>query len=441
MGSHFNTIIIGAGISGLSSAYFLSKKNKDFLIFESSKYLGGTIKSKKIKNFICEIGPNTVLMNNDSVKKIIKENGLLNKVLYPDEKKNKNRYVLVNNNLTKIPTSFYEFLFSKILSLKSKISLLFESFASRHTKNVTVADFIKKRFGNEFHDNIIEPFLTGIYAGDTSKMSARHCLKLLWSLEQNYGSVTMGLFKEKFKKPSSFNFPNGLGELITTLSVNLKEEIRLNTSVIKISKHGDLYKIKTNDNRTYTCKNVISTVPAFTLSKILFDRKLSLELKNIDYSPIDVFHFGLKKKNIRDKVNGFGLLTKKNDKKSFLGILFNSSIFNQLAPKGFELFTVLVGGQRNRNLCKLEPKLLQEIILNELNQLINHSGPVYMSNHYRWKKGIPQYNLKYDYIEDHIKSFLDKNTNFYINSNFYRGISVSDCISKSEFISKKINRN
>jgi len=439
--SHFNTIIIGAGISGLSSAYFLSKTNKDFLIFESSKYLGGTIKSKKIKNFVCEIGPNTVLMNNESVKKIIEENGLLNKIIYPNEKKNKNRYVLVNDNLAKIPTSIYEFLFSKILSLKSKIFLIFESLVPRHNKNVTVSDFIKKRFGNEVHDNIIEPFLTGIYAGDTSKMSARHCLKLLWSLEQNYGSVTMGLFKEKFKKTNSFNFPNGLGELIKTLSVNLKEEIRLNTSVIKISKYGKLYKIKTNDNRIYTCKNVISTVPAFTLSKFLFDRKLSLELKKIDYSPIDVFHFGLKKKNIRDKVNGFGLLTKKNDKKSFLGILFNSSIFSQLAPRGYELFTVLVGGQRDRNLCKIEPKLLQDIILKELNQLINHSGPVYMSNHYRWKKGIPQYNLKYDYIEDHIKSFLDKNTNFYINSNFYRGISVSDCISKSEFISKKINQN
>ena len=441
MDSHFNTIIIGAGISGLSSAYFLSKTNKDFLIFESSKYLGGTIKSKKIKNFVCEIGPNTVLMNNESVKKIIEENGLLNKIIYPNEKKNKNRYVLVNDNLAKIPTSIYEFLFSKILSLKSKIFLIFESLVPRHNKNVTVSDFIKKRFGNEVHDNIIEPFLTGIYAGDTSKMSARHCLKLLWSLEQNYGSVTMGLFKEKFKKTNSFNFPNGLGELIKTLSVNLKEEIRLNTSVIKISKYGKLYKIKTNDNRIYTCKNVISTVPAFTLSKFLFDRKLSLELKKIDYSPIDVFHFGLKKKNIRDKVNGFGLLTKKNDKKSFLGILFNSSIFSQLAPRGYELFTVLVGGQRDRNLCKIEPKLLQDIILKELNQLINHSGPVYMSNHYRWKKGIPQYNLKYDYIEDHIKSFLDKNTNFYINSNFYRGISVSDCISKSEFISKKINQN
>ena len=111
MNEQINTIIIGAGISGLSSAYFLSKTNKSFLVLESSSDIGGNIKSKNIKNFICEIGPNTVLMNNDSIKKIIKEVGLKNKILYPDEKINKNRYVLVKDRLTKIQTSLYEFIF------------------------------------------------------------------------------------------------------------------------------------------------------------------------------------------------------------------------------------------------------------------------------------------------------------------------------------------
>ena len=441
LNEHIDTIIIGAGISGLSSAYFLSKTNKSFLVLESDKEIGGTIKSRKIKNFVCEIGPNTVLMNNESIKKIIDQTDLNNNIIYPDEKKNKNRYVLVNNILTKIPTTISEFLFSKILTFKSKIFLLLEAFVPKHNKNVTVLSFIKRRFGNEIHDNIIEPFLTGIYAGDTSKMSAKHCLKLFWSLEQDYGSIILGLFKKKFDKPRSFNFSNGLGELIESLSLNFKNKIRLNTSVIDISKKGDFYKVKTNNNKQYTCKNVISTVPAFTLSNFIFDKKLSLELNKIQYSPIDVFHFGLKKKNIKNKIDGFGVLTKKNNKKNFLGILFNSSIFKELAPEGFELFTVLVGGERNSNLCELDPKLLEDIILKELNQLINHSGPVYMSNHYRWKKGIPQYNLDYDLIEDKVKSFLDQNSNFYINSNFFQGISVSDCISKSENIALRINQN
>ena len=160
MNEHIDTIIIGAGISGLSSAYFLSKTNKSFLVLESDKEIGGAIKSRKIKNFVCEIGPNTVLMNNDSIKKIIDQTDLNNKIIYPDEKKNKNRYVLVNNILTKIPTTISEFLFSKILTFKSKIFLLLEAFVPRHNKNVTVLSFIKRRFGNEIHDNIIEPFLT-----------------------------------------------------------------------------------------------------------------------------------------------------------------------------------------------------------------------------------------------------------------------------------------
>ena len=80
MNEHIDTIIIGAGISGLSSAYFLSKTNKSFLVLESDKEIGGAIKSRKIKNFVCEIGPNTVLMNNDSIKKIIDQTDLNNKI-------------------------------------------------------------------------------------------------------------------------------------------------------------------------------------------------------------------------------------------------------------------------------------------------------------------------------------------------------------------------
>ena len=246
--------------------------------------------------------------------------------------------------------------------------------------------------------------------------------------------------KDGLPKVKMFTLPNGLGQLTDCIGNNLSDKLHLNTKVEKIENTNSVFRIYTNKG-VFECEEVICTLPANVTSTLIKDSSLVEKLQDLEYVPIDVFHFGFDKKHVKNQVAGFGLLTKKNDKKSFLGILFNSSIFNQLAPKGFELFTVLVGGQRNRNLCKLEPKLLQEIILNELNQLINHSGPVYMSNHYRWKKGIPQYNLKYDYIEDHIKSFLDKNTNFYINSNFYRGISVSDCISKSEFISKKINRN
>ena len=105
-----------------------------------------------------------------------------------------------------------------------------------------------QRFGKEFHDKLIEPFITGVYAGDTKNMSAKHSLKILWNLEQTHGSVLKGLFKSKSAKKEkvhSFNFPNGLGQLVLAISNNLEEQIKLEKKVIGIVKKPNSFLIKT----------------------------------------------------------------------------------------------------------------------------------------------------------------------------------------------------
>ena len=84
---------------------------------------------------------------------------------------------------------------------------------------------------------------------------------------------------------------------------------------------------------------------------LIDDSTLINELKKIKYNPIDVFHFGLDKKNIKNKYKGFGVLTKPEDKKKYLGILFNSDIFNHVSPTNKNLYTVLVGGENQKILC------------------------------------------------------------------------------------------
>ena len=99
-----DTIIIGAGISGLSTAHFLSKKNSQFLVLESSDRVGGIIQSKKIKEFICEMGPNTVLLNNDSITQIVKDLNLSEMLIFPNKENNKGRYVSVSYTHLTLPT-------------------------------------------------------------------------------------------------------------------------------------------------------------------------------------------------------------------------------------------------------------------------------------------------------------------------------------------------
>ena len=122
---NLNTVIIGAGISGLSTANFLSKKITNFLIIESSDKVGGIIDSFESEGYTCENGPNTVLNNNMGVQELIDDLNLSEEIIYPDEQGVKNRYVLLNGKPAKIPLTFYDFFstgIAKTLQLHSVIA-------------------------------------------------------------------------------------------------------------------------------------------------------------------------------------------------------------------------------------------------------------------------------------------------------------------------------
>jgi oxygen-dependent protoporphyrinogen oxidase len=441
MNQDVNTVIIGSGICGLSVAHFLSKKRSDFLVLESSNRAGGIIQTKIEKDFICENGPNTVLLNNEAIEEIIKDHNLWSELQFPKESSNKNRFVLHKNKLTKIPLNPLSFIFSPLFSFFSKIRILKEPFVNTHQENTSVFEFVKKRFGKEFHDQLIEPFITGIYAGNTKKMSARHTLKMLWKLEQTHGSVIKGLLKSKSTKKNkinSFNFPKGLSQLISKITKSMGSQLILNFKVQQIIKHENGYEIIGESGKIF-CKEIICTVPAYSLKKLIDDSGLVSQLNKIIYSPVDVFHFGFEKKNIQNNKQGFGVLTKPSDGKSYLGILFNSRIFDYVSPADKELFTVLVGGERQKHLCEMNPDKLKKLILEELEDLIGHKGKIVIENHYRWSNGIPQFNLDHIELLNAIEEFENNNSKFHLIGNYFNGVSVSDCIQKSRDLVNIIN--
>ena len=431
------TIILGAGISGLTLGHYLNKRDKDFLIFESSKYIGGNISTKNKKGFICENGPNTVLINNKSVQDLISDLKIKNDIIYPNDN-NKKRFLIRKGKLIEIPQSLAQFIMSNILSLTAKIRIFFEIFIKKSDSNLSVYDFFSRRFGKEFHDILIEPFLTGVYAGNTRKMSIKYVLKKIWEAEQNYGSVILGFMKRESRNisPKSFNFKNGLSDLTNALQHKIKDKIRFTSKITSISKIGNLYEITVNNDIKYRCSKLISTIPAYALSDIIFDKKLSQNLKKIYYCPIYVLHLGIEKQKIKDDISGFGVLTKPSDNKSFLGIIFNSRIFPHVAPSEMDLMTVMVGGTRQEELLKTDKDLLFDKIISDIRKLISYDGQIIMKHDFLWEKGIPQYGLEHDYITNEIKNFEDKNKDLHILGNYVNGISVSDCIEKASKLSK-----
>jgi protoporphyrinogen/coproporphyrinogen III oxidase len=432
------TLIIGAGISGLSAAHFLQKKKQDFLLLEASDRVGGNIYSETIDGFLCENGPNTVLLNNRSLLQLIEDLDLMNQLCKPDPAAAHNRFVLHDDELTKVPTNPLQFFSTSLLSLKDKLRLLAEPFIKKHKEDVNLADFARRRFGQGFYEQFLLPFTTGIYAGNPEKMSAKHSFKLLWEMEQKHGSVFKGFVKRQKEQQSSglpkvkmFSFPKGLGQLTDTIAASLGDKLHLKSAVVSIEKTATHYIVHTEDS-SIQCQRIICTSPAPITASFLPSKLLKEELFEVPYVPIDVFHFGFEREHVQKKVPGFGLLTKETDKKHFLGLLFNSRIFPHTAPSKQELFTMIVGGDRQPELCKLSREDLEALLLDDLDKVIGLKGKPTFKKHIRYHQAIPQYSMRQAKLHEEIERFKKEEANFHLLVNYAGGISVSDCVQKAD---------
>ena len=429
--------IIGAGITGLTLSYYLKKKGLKTCLIEKSNKAGGVIITKKINGFICEEGPNTILLNNESIINLINDLKLNNSVIEADKSINK-KYILHNNNIVLMPNKILNFIKSPLLNLSSKLKIISGLLFIKDKKSKTVYDFFKNNFSEQLHDNIIEPFLNGIYAGNTKKLYLQHAMPFLWKILKKNSSLLLYLmFQNKRKKRKTISFKEGNKTLIDKLVEENKDSINYLFNVKTINSKEKINIIESDCKKKIQCKKIVSTIPIKKLIKILKLKPKYLTSKN-NYNPIDVFHFKYCATEKYKIPKGFGLLSKSDEKKTFLGILFSSFIFPNHSPNKSELITVLSGGEKQKNLFKKEINIISEKIKTEIKELFK-LNKLELLNKKRWINAIPNYGKEINNTRKEIRHIERKHKNLHVIGNFYEGVSVSSCISIAKKTSKKFN--
>ncbi len=187
--------VVGAGISGLCTAYWLDKEGVDVTVYEKSSHIGGSIVTEKSDGFLIDLGPNSTLETSEVLKDLVSELGLDEQKVYGNEASN-NRYIVKNGELQSLPMSLFAFLKTKLFSTRAKLRLLREPFIKPTSGgDLSLADFVRYRLGSEFLDYAINPFVAGVYAGDPENLSTAAGFPKLYALEQKYGSLIKGTIK------------------------------------------------------------------------------------------------------------------------------------------------------------------------------------------------------------------------------------------------------
>lgn len=425
--------IIGAGISGLTLAYYLQQAGAAFRLLEASQLPGGYIGAIQRNGYLLETGPNSLLAGLE-VKNILVEIGLTSRIQYP-EKVSKKRFIYKQNGYKALSPP--ALLFSDFFSWEAKKSVWRErNRPAQHVPNETVAAFFERRFCREIVELAVNPFVSGIYAGDPDKLLIAKTFPSLAENERLYGSVIRGFFKQPkgAGRKESFSFVEGMQELPKALAKQLPVEY--GKPVNRIRKNGQKWIVETQ-METWESDQIVVCTPAYTAAPMLVEAApaLAQALGRVTYPAMYVVHTAFDRRAVSHPLNGFGGLHPKQAGLFTAGSIWTSSLFPNRCPSGQVLLTSFVGGMLSPDFAALPPAEVARRTTAELRQLFGIGAKPLFQQVTHWEKAIPQYDLNILPVHDQLPAWAAQGLHACANWTT-GGVSVSDCMIKAKALAK-----
>lgn len=454
-------IIIGGGISGLSSAWLLRRKalqaglEPEIILLEKEQVSGGKIRSIKDEGYTCEWGPNGFLDSKPQTLELCSAVGV-NDRLHRSNDNARKRFIFSGGELHRLPENGPSFLKSRLISWPGKLRLALEPtpFIAAPPAGVdeTLADFGRRRLGKEALEKLIAPMVSGIFAGDPETMSLVSCFPRIAELEREYGGLIKAMIMMAKKKKQDTaagkvvssaagpggvltSFREGIQYLSDALETSLGDMIRKNSAVASVVKGGTVpYRVKCEDGREYEADIVIIASPAFAASKMTsgIDRQVSSVLEQIPYAAMTVICFGYDRDNINHPLDGFGYLIPKQEGLNTLGTLWDSSMFENRAPNGKVLLRSMMGGACFPEYIKLSDQEVAARVRQDLKKTMGIYKEPEFVRIYRHAQAIPQYTVGHGQRLKALSERLQMHPGLILTGNSYRGIGLNDCVAAAQ---------
>ncbi len=407
--SDVDTAVVGAGISGLATAFELQRRGMSVVVLDREARAGGVIGTVHRDGALYESGPNSALDTTPLINELLDALGIRNERAEASAVA-RTRYVVRDGQLVALPTSPGTFFRTSAFTAGAKFRLWREPFVPAAPPEVeeSIAAFVRRRLGTEFLDYAVDPFVAGIYAGDPERISVSAAFPRLFALEQKFGSLIRGQLmgaRERRRAggkaanaAGSFSFRNGMQTLTDALAKAVTHSAtRVRIDEVGRDADGAWILTGSRDEAPFErrARAVVLAVPAYEAAKLVRQIAPSAAhgLAAIPYAGIATIAAAYHRSDVTHSLAGFGFLVPRREQRQILGCLFSSSMFDGRAPQGSVLLTTFVGGARHPELPAATDAELAAIVQRELQALVGARGePVWIAIT-RWAHAIPQYNL------------------------------------------------
>jgi protoporphyrinogen/coproporphyrinogen III oxidase len=466
-GSMKHVLIIGGGISGLATAYYLQQAARaarvalKWTLIEGTTRVGGKVVTEKMEGFVIEGGPDSFLRQKPSAMRLAQQLNLDDALMGTNGARagtavlNGGRLVPLPEGLALlVPTRLLPFVTSPLFSWTSKLRMGLDLVLPprKGDSDESVADFVRRRLGQEAVDKLAEPLLSGIHMSEPERQSLLATFPQFRELERNHGSLIRGMLAQRHiargsdarpapDRPASpfLTLREGMGQLIGALQEALNGEILLSTSATHIERVTSGYRVLTTRG-SFDGDALVLATPATASSAMLSELAPGLckELSRIRYLSTATISLGYRAADLPPDCSGFGFVLPRTEGRRIRACTWSSAKFQHRAPADHVLLRCYVGGPGHEEDATLDDAALLQLVRQELQATIGLTAEPLVSRIFRWPLASPQYDVGHLDRVARINEWLGQLPGLFLTGIAYGGVGLPDCIRQGEEAAQQV---
>lgn len=443
-------VVVGGGIAGLAAADRVAETlgTTAVLLLEGEPRLGGKIRTERVDGFVIEGGPDCFLASKPAGVELCRGLGLAER-LHGTDPRHGRSYVKRGGVLHELPDGLTGLVPSRIgpllgtplLSLRGRVRAALEILVPprRGGTDESIAEFARRRFGDEAYTWLIEPLLGGIFAGDGEALSLAATFPQLRDAEGSHGAILRLMLGQRVwrdngdhgARPLGFVAPErGLAELVAALEARLAGQVRVSTSVTAVHRTAEGWRVELARGAALDARAVILAVPAFAAVDLLVetDARLAAELRGIPFVSTATLSVAFPRAAIRRPLAGYGYVSPRAEGGGVVACTWTSNKFPARAPQGAVLLRFFLGRAGCEDVAGRDDEVLKAVVRAELAGVLGITDEPQLWRIYRWPRGMPQYVVGHRERVARIARRVAALPGLALAGASYRGVGIPDCI-------------
>ena len=448
-------VVVGGGISGLAAAFSVlvdADRAVHVTLLESDERTGGRIRTSPFGGLdAVDEASDSFLMRAPWATRLAADLGLADSLTSPTGAHasvwHGRLHDIPGDLMLGVPAKVRSFVRTGLISPRGKVRAALEPFLPRTADHDSIGRYVRRRFGNEIHERLVDPLVGSIYAADTDAFSMAAVPQIAALTGERSMLVAAGKARAAAAKMPAgpiFGVPvNGMGALTDALAARITAlggAIRTSTPVASIERSGRAYRVHSSD-QTFDADGVIVASPARHSAGFIatLDRHAGELLSDWSHSSVVMITMLIPAAQWPRHLTGSGYLVPKPDQRWVTAASFGSNKWAHWRPGDGSMILRVSMGRDGLDVLHFDDDALVNLAIADLKR---HLGKDFVPTQVRvsrWPESFPQYRpghfTRLEEIEHHLAGSAP---GVVFAGASYRGIGVPSCVQQSKKAAESI---